>query len=37
MTRPVRIALWVGAVLVGLAVLFVLFEYVAPSVLPSSF
>jgi hypothetical protein len=33
----VRIVLWVVGVAVGLVVLFVLFEYVVPGLLPSSF
>ena len=37
MSGPARIALWVAIVVVGLVVLFLLFEYVVPSILPTNF
>lgn len=37
MRLPVRIAVIVVGVLVGLVVLFLLFEYVIPSLLPTNF
>lgn len=37
MTGPVKLAVWVVGVIVGLLVLFILFEYVIPSILPTSF
>lgn len=37
MTGPVKLAVWVVGVIVALIVLFFLFEYVIPSILPTSY
>jgi len=37
MSRPTKIAIWVIGILVGLVVLFLLFEYVVPAILPTNF
>jgi hypothetical protein len=37
LSRPAKIAVWVIGILVGLVVLFLLFEYVVPAILPTNF
>jgi hypothetical protein len=37
LSPPAKIAVWVIGILVGLVVLFLLFEYVVPAILPTNF
>jgi beta-lactamase regulating signal transducer with metallopeptidase domain len=37
MKTPVKLLLWVAGVVIGLLVLFVVFEYVIPSLFPTSY
>lgn len=37
MTGPLKVAAWAVGIIVALIVLFILFEYVIPSILPTSY
>lgn len=37
MTPPVKVVVWVVGVVVGILVLFLLFEYVLPNLLPTGY